>query len=264
MTFALGRLPADPTKPKLRLYRSATPKAPVSVDYLSRVRNWGMLLNDRIGNCTVAGAAHIAMAVDKYGQGRDLRISDAEALRAYRAISGYNPADPNTDVGATLQDALDYWRNTGIAGNKIAAFAFIDAKDLELVRACIATFGSVYTGMDFPHSAYDQMDRGVPWTVTRTYSDGGHCVPIGAYDQQSFTCVTWGRPQKMSVNFYLTYFDEVAVPIDPDWLSVTGKSPAGLDIATLNADYTALTGKPGPFGRKPNWWERFIEGWRSG
>jgi hypothetical protein len=248
--YALGRLPADPTKPKLRLRRSATerPTPPASVDWLSEVREWGVLGNDSVGDCTAAAAAHVAMLVDKYGQGRDTVITDTEALQMYEAISGYVPGDPATDVGATLQDALDYWRKQGIAGNKIAAFAFVDAQDLDLVRACIATFGSVYTGMSFPSSAMDQLDRGDVWYVVRRSAvEGGHCVPIAAYDADTFTCVTWGRTQPMTVDFYLRYFDEIAVPVDLDWLAATGLSPAGVDIGQLNADYEALTSEPGPF-----------------
>src|SRR6185312_11708299 len=62
-----------------------------------------------------------------------------------------------------------------------------------------------------------------------------------------FSCVTWGQTQKMTVEFYLRFFDEVWVPIDLDWLRATGTSPAGLDIATLNSDFEILTGQPGPF-----------------
>jgi hypothetical protein len=247
---ALGRQPADPTKPKLRLRRSATerPTPPESCDWLSQVREWGMLANDAVGDCTCAGAAHVAIAADKYGQGRNLVISDDDVLAMYSAVSGYNPTDPSTDVGATLQDALDFWRKNGLAGNRIAAFAFIDAQDVDLVRACIATFGAVYCGMIFPSSAMDQINRGEPWTVVRrSRIEGGHCVPIGAYDADSFTCVTWGQTQRMDLGFYRRYFDEVAVPIDLDWMTAAGTSPAGLDVAKLNADYEALTGSPGPF-----------------
>jgi hypothetical protein len=102
--------------------------------------------------------------------------------------------------------------------------------------------------MTLTEAAMDELDRGRPWTSwQRSRVLGGHCVPLGAYDQDSFTCVTWGQTQSMSVEFYRRYFDEVVVPIDLDWMSANGTSPAGLDIATLNADYEALTGNPGPF-----------------
>jgi hypothetical protein len=248
--YALGRQPADPTRPKLRLRRSATarPEPPASCDWLSRIDQWDMLANDSVGDCTMAGAAHVAMAVDKYGQDRDLRFTDEQALAAYSALTGYNPADPSTDTGATLQDALDYWRKTGLEGNTITAAAQLDPQDLDLVRACIAIFGSVYTGFWVTSAAMDQFDHGDPWTTTgRSRNLGGHCVPILGYDEDSFTCVTWGQTQKMSLEFFSKYFDEVWAPVDLDWLRVTGTSPAGIDIAALNADYELLTGQTGPF-----------------
>lgn len=248
--YAFGRLPADPTKPKLRLWRSAVEQVtpPASADWLSQVHTWGVLGNDRVGDCTAAGAGHVAMAVDWYGQGRDTVITDADALAMYEAISGYVPGRPETDVGATLQDALDYWRRVGIAGNTIAAFAFVDAQDIELVRACIATFGAAYAGLNVPATAMAQFNAGKPWTLAgRSRILGGHCVPLGAYDATGFWCVTWGRVQRVDLGFYRRFFDEVAVPIDLDWLRASGTSPAGLDVAQLNADFTALTGQPGPF-----------------
>jgi hypothetical protein len=250
LQYALGRQPNDPRQPRVRL--RALPKttvtAPPSANWLSGIKQWGMLANDSVGDCTAAGAAHVAMAVEHYGRGRDITLTDSDALTMYEAISGYRPGKPSTDVGATLQDALGYWRATGIAGNKIAAFAEIDAQNLDLVRACIAIFGAVYTGMNFPASAMDQFDAGKPWSVVKRSSiEGGHCVPIGAYDDESFACVTWGQVQPMTLDFYKRYFDEVWVPIDLDWLTATGASPAGLDTDALNADYQALTGEPGPF-----------------
>jgi hypothetical protein len=166
----------------------------------------------------------------------------------YSAISGYDPKTGRNDNGATLQDALGYWHNNGLGGNKIAAYAQIDHTNLDLIRNCIAVFGSVYTGFNVPSSAMDQFDTGQPWTVvTRSRIEGGHCVPLMAYDSTSFTCVTWAKTQKLDLAFLGRYFDEIWVPIDLDWLTAAGTSPAGLDTSALNADYTALTGQPGPF-----------------
>jgi len=249
--FALGRLPADPSKPKLRLRRKAQRQLDVqpSADWLSAVSQWGMLANDRVGDCTMAAAAHIAIAVDKYGQDNDLQITDEQVLEAYSAVSGYDPARPETDVGATLQDACDYWHKIGISGNKITAFAWIDPKDLNLIRSAIAVFGSVYVGMWVTQEAMDQFDHGQPWTTTnrRSRQLGGHCIQLGSYDADTFTAVTWGQTQKLSVAFQKRWIDEIVVPIDLDWLRKTGTSPAGLDVAQLNSDYESLTGQPGPF-----------------
>lgn len=249
--LALGRLPNDPTKPRVRLraLRGVALTPPPAADWQSAIESWPMLANDRIGDCTAAGAAHIAQAINWYGNERQGSCpSEAEVISMYSAVSGYDPRTGAGDVGATLQDALGYWRQTGVGGNTIAAFAQVNPLDLDLVRNCIAIFGAVYTGFWVPQSALDQFNAGKPWTlVSRSRNVGGHCVPIGAYDATGFECVTWGRRQRMSIDFYTRYFDEVWVPIDLDWLTATGRSPTGLDVATLNSDYMALTGQPGPF-----------------
>lgn len=184
------------------------------------------------------------------GQGSTITISDDSALTFYEAISGYNPADPATDVGATLQDALGYWRTTGIGGHQILAFAQIDHTDLALVRACIALFGGVYAGFNVPQSAIDQFNAGKPWALPSRTSQivGGHCVPILGYQGTDFDVVTWAKVQKMSGGFYKRYFDETWVAFSAEWLSRSDRrSPTGLDYLQLNADVMSLTGQPGPF-----------------
>lgn len=253
-TPQFGRLPNDPRKPRVRLRRLAGVgvDAPPTADWLSGVKGWGMLMNDSLGDCVAAGAGHAAMAFSHYGSAKDFTLGDQDALMMYESISGYQPGKPATDVGATLQDGLGYWRATGIGGHKIAAFAQIDVTDLETVRACIALFGGVYTGMNFPSSAMDQFNAGKPWTVAkRSTIEGGHCVPIGGYTADTFTCVTWGQTQAMSADFFGRYFDEVWVPLDPAWLGTEGGTPSGLDTNALNADFLALTGTPGPFAPAP-------------
>jgi hypothetical protein len=206
-----------------------------------------MSLNDQIGCCTASGAGHVAQQINWYGQHQDAPVADKDVLAFYEAVSGYQPGKPSTDVGATLQDALKRWHQVGIGGNKIAAYAQIDATDHDTIRACISLFGAVYAGMNFPSSAMDQFNRGQEWTVVkRATMEGGHCINLGAYDD-GFTCVTWGRTQKMSADFALRFVDECWIPLDLDWLSAQGISPATIDAATLNADYQALTGQAGPF-----------------
>lgn len=248
--FRGGRLPhdANPARLLMENYLTATPTPPPSANWVAGVKSWPMLLNDQLGDCTVAGAGHIAQQVNWYGRDQDSSVTDQDTLTAYEAISGYKPGQPATDVGATLQSALNYWRKTGLSGNKIAAFAQIKVTDLATIQMCIARFGSVYCGMWMPQSAMDQFDAGKPWIVAKRSANlGGHCVPLMAYDSDSFACVTWGRVQPMTVAFFKAQFDEVWVPIDLDWMRANGVSPAGIDTAALNSDYQSMTGQAGPF-----------------
>jgi hypothetical protein len=256
-----GRLPDDRRRARVTLRRALGAEiiAPPSADWISEVPSWNMALNDQLGSCTVAGMGHEVTSVVKYGQHQDSVIPDDETLLMYEAISGYRPGHPETDAGATLQSALSYMRKVGMNDSlgqdrKVVAFAQIDPYDLELVRTCIAYFGAVYTGMIFPQSAMDEFNQHKPWTNVRSSGPilGGHCVPIMSYSATSFTCVTWAQPQTMSVDFYKLYFDEIWVPVFPEWMEASGTTPSGLDAAAANADFQALTGSSdAPFGDTP-------------
>lgn len=209
MTYRLGRQPNDPRKPRLRWneYQVAAPTPPPSADWVSQVKSWPMSLNDSIGDCTAAGAGHIAQLVNWYGRGQDAPVSDADVLAMYEAISGYNPADPSTDVGATLQDALNYWRKSGVGGNTITAFAQLDPQNLDLVRDCISLFGAVYCGLNVPQSAMDQIHAGQPWTlVAGSPILGGHCLAPGTRVLRDD--LRWVPIEEVNVGEGLIGFDE--------------------------------------------------------
>lgn len=254
MAGQLGRLAPDPTKPRLRLgarLDRGAPAAPPLADWLSRVADWPMYGNDRIGDCTIAGAGHIIQALSTYGQGTTATVGDDDVLAAYSAVSGYDPLTGRNDNGAVMQDVLNYWRRSGIGGHRILAFAEVDVRDRTEVERAISVFGHVYIGIDMPTSAMDQFDAGRPWDVVRRDGglEGGHAVNVGAYSRPgaAFTAVTWGRVQALTEAFWDRYVAEAWVIITPEWLSAAGTSPGGVDLYGLGEDLAELTGGPNPF-----------------
>jgi len=149
------RLPAPP----------APPSPPSEVSWITHVRNWPMFMNDRIGDCVPAGAAHAVEQWTQYACGQEAAITDAQVLKAYEDVGGYDPDDPSTDQGCSMLDMLKYWRKAGIGGHKILAFVSVDQKNLTEVAQAIMLFGNVYAGVQLPLSAQGA-DK---WTV----ADGG-------------------------------------------------------------------------------------------
>lgn len=251
--FKGGRLPNDPSKPRLKLkniLRGAAFQFPTSCDYVSKVADWPMYLNDRYGDCTCATAGHIIEAVTTYGQGSTIKISDADVLRAYEAVSGFNPSTGANDNGAVVQDVLNYWRKTGIGGHKILAFAEVDVKNYDELYAALALFGTLYLGIDFPNTAMDQFDKGQPWDVVEgARSEGGHAINAGFYDSKDglWKVITWGKVQPMTQAFWDKYVEEAWIVISPEWLNANGTNSAGISAHELNEQFRELTGQPGPF-----------------
>lgn len=250
VVFRPGRPHAQPARPQLRLrdyLTGALPTPPPTVDWLSGVQSWPMYLNDQIGDCTCAAMGHLIQEFTTAAQGATVTVADQDVLAAYEAAGGYNPADPSTDQGAYIQDALGYWLKNGIAGHTILAYASVDVGNLTEVRQAIDLFGAVNVGLAFPGSAMDQFNAGRPWdVVVGAQVEGGHCVPVGAYGTDGFTCVTWGTPQAMSTRFWQTYVDEAWVVITADWVNAQGLDPQGLNLYQLGQDYAALTGRDNP------------------
>jgi hypothetical protein len=250
ITFRGGRLRADPDRPYLELARILTPELaapPASADWLTPVPAdaWGMLGNDQLGDCTCAGVGHKRIGDAYVNQGRTLDVSTADVIRLYENF-GYRPGDPSTDQGAVCQDVLAYWHQHGFLGEKIAAYARVDVKNRREVKQAIALFGQLYTGFTVVQAAEDQFNARRRWTVVPGSPElGGHCVTVGAYNSRSLKAVTWGTVQAMSWGFFEEYFEEAWVVLSPaDFIDPkTGTDRAGLDLATLRADFTRLTGR---------------------
>jgi hypothetical protein len=241
-----GRYPNDPSRARVVLHPDGAVTPPASANWVGTsfpVSELGMLGNDDWGDCVFAGGYHAVDVFEFDGQAVTTAFTAAQALADYSTVTGFNPKNPSTDQGATLQEGLEFWQKTGFGGYKIDAFAQISNANLALVQACIAFFGVVYAGLNVPSSAMTQFNAGQPWSVVaRSQIEGGHCVPLIGYDASSFTCITWAKTQQMTTQFYQRYFDETWVPISTDWMRKSGTTPSGLDTATANAQFQSLTG----------------------
>lgn len=245
--FKLGKKPAVKNSVSFRfrdyLSLAQAPVPPKVVHHDKGITNWGMLGNDQYGDCVWAGAAHETMAWNKTA-GKDIVISEANALSDYSAVTGFKPNDPNSDQGTDMKAAASYRRKTGISSasgrHKVAAYlAITPGNRTELKLACYL-FEAVGIGIQFPASAMDQFNAGKPWTVVKgSQIDGGHYVPMLGYDSKYIYIITWGKVQKMSWAFFDKYCDEAIVYLSEEML-VAGKSVEGFDEASLKTDLTSL------------------------
>lgn len=253
----LGRRPYDPSKPALRLaphLQGAVPPNPVVADWLSRVPSWPMYGNDQYGDCVWAMIGHMIEAWTQYASGSAVQVTTEQLLAAYSAVTGFNPNDPNTDQGTNIQDALNYWRTTGVGGHSIVAFAKVDHTSQSEVEAAINLFGSLAVGVNLPTSAQDQFNQGAEWTVVQgSPIEGGHAIHAGSYDTaaKDARIVTWGAVQTLDDPWWTAYVEEAWVVVTREWLAATGSTPSGLDLQGLGEDYASLTGGPNPFQPSP-------------
>jgi hypothetical protein len=218
------------------------PTPPEKVDWSVGIKQWGMMLNDRLGDCTIAALGHAIQTWTANTTG-EATVPDLDIETAYEQWCGYNAADPQTDNGGVELDVLNDWRHQeqGLSGHTLLGYADPKLANLTEVRTAINLFGGLYIGLSLPLSAQNQgtWDLVSDRHLSEPGSWGGHAVFVLQYDSDYFTCVTWGQLQKMTVDFWNRYVDEAHALLSPDWIeqkTTTGR----FDLPTLQADLAAF------------------------
>ena len=244
----LGRRPVrrDSRIPCLARYTRAISLPPPPAVVVPPALDWPMDLNDQIGDCTIAAAAHAMQlwtaAVISTAESPLKIMPDAEVLAAYEQIGGYDPANPDTDRGCVEVDVLETWMNTGIAGDKLDAYCSLNITDPDELKDAVNWFGCAYLGINCPKSAIEDTRR---WDVVPgSPIEGGHAIICVGYDPENFYMVSWGKLIPASPAFVTQYLEEAYAPLSRDFVGEWGTTPAGLDLAQLEADMGLLRAKP--------------------
>lgn len=247
--YKLGKKPArkDSIKFKLADYLAVSnlPAAPKKYGHQKLVIDWqGMLGNDKYGDCVFAGAAHETILWCRE-RGIVTNFTEKSVLSDYSAVTGFDPADPNTDQGTDMQAAASYRRKTGVddgagARHQVVAYLEVSTTDVNQIKQAMYLFSNVGIGIQFPASAMAQFDKGKSWTVVRgSKIEGGHYVPAVGYDSRYVYVITWGKIQKMSWGFFKKYCDEAVVYLSGEMFT-NGTSLEGFNVTQLQADLAQL------------------------
>lgn len=251
----LGKRAAKVDARTLRLakyFTSTLALPPVSADYTAGIVNWGMMLNDSLGDCTIAGVGHAIQGWTKLAKGSELTLPDWVIKAYYSSWDGYVAGDPATDQGGVEVDVLNKWRKFGFGfrhnhkgANRLIGYADPDPGNITHVKQAINLFGGVYIGLALPITAQSQSI----WDVvgdgqtgdSAPGSWGGHCVWCPKYDDTYVTCVTWGGLTKMTWAYWKAYCDEAHALLSPDFIETNGVAASGFDLLTLQADLAFVT-----------------------
>jgi hypothetical protein len=205
-----------------------------------------MFMNDQLGDCAIAGSIEEIRLANAL-RGVTVNFTDAQALSAYEAITGYNPDDSSTDAGTDVHDLYQYRKSTGIIdadGNahKIVAYAGLTVGDWDELLIALSLFDMVGIGIQVPDYAQTQFEAGQPWHLEPGPQniEGGHYIPVvGATDATTAQLYTWGAVAGITQPFYAAN-NVVAVVALTEELFTDGKSPEGIDVQRLQADLSGL------------------------
>lgn len=187
----LGKSPAriDPRSMKLSAIMRTLPPLPdeFDVDRELDILENRMFANDQYGDCAMASFAKLIMRLEKFEQGQMIDVIDADVVNTYKTLTGGGPGWEN--AGLVMLDVLKYMRKVGITIDgktyQIHAFATVNWRDHEDVKASIYLLHGLYLGALLPRSAQNQLDSGL-WDVAdgpdgTPGSWGGHAMYGMAY-----------------------------------------------------------------------------------
>lgn len=234
MTYKLGRRPPHFDTRTLRLenYLRILPKPPVALDYSGHVQDWGMYGNDQYGDCTEAAIAHMQMLWAALNGASDVP-DEQTVISAYKDLTGCQSPGDAHDTGLEEIQVLRQWKTDFVA------FCSINVQDIEFVKQALCIFQGVYIGFVIPDPAqlFAEFNAQTPWTPEEGQAEEGHAVCITGYDASTLTCVSWGRTQQMTWDFWRSQVDEAWAVLSLDEGKVP---PKGFDLAQLKTDLAAI------------------------
>ena len=238
----LGKKAALPDARTLKLENylaPSLPSPPNQIDWTRGVKVWPFLLNDNLGDCTIAAALHAVQIWMLPGK-TPYHPADSVALNYYEKWDGYVNGDPNTDNGGYELTVLNSWRQQKLDSHVLWGYADPQPQNVLHVKQSVAFFGGVYIGLQLPVSAQAQV--GTIWDVVPNSGGiwGGHAVYCAAYNSTGPICITWNQIQPMTWAFWNKYCDESHTLLGNAWEPPIGQVPILKD--KFHADLKLVTG----------------------
>jgi hypothetical protein len=230
---------------------STLPTPPASFNYwplANQAAVADILGNNTLGDCTAAGACHLA-DVYSAGGGSQAAMTSAQAIAFYSLSTGYNPADPSTDQGGDEVTVLTDWQTKGLDGaglHAIKGFVSVDGSNAALLFASCWLFGGLYFGLELTEAMANTSGSGFLWVPGTANPNDGHCV-VGAGGDSSgkgqIQINTWGLLGGFEMDAIAELCVESAggtvfVPISAEWVNAAkSAAPSGFDWEQLASDF---------------------------
>jgi len=223
-------LPTPPPTWEVPLQKQVTAGQPV----------YPMDVNDRLGDCTVAGVDHLQRAFSALFKEPYTPPTDAAIEHKYFGLSG------GQDTGLNEEFVLSTWHKEGLFGTKIAGFAPLSTTSLLQWHQSISMYGGAYLGIRCPESAQrafqkeQETGKIVPWVYEGEETNDGHCVvALGYGPNGGLHCASWGGIVVLEPSFLAHYLDECWVVLSQQLVEAK-KDTLGINLEALQADLAKL------------------------
>lgn len=242
------RLAVLPQVPSLSRYLLRdVPTPPAAIDYAAKampsIRN--NYLNMQLGSCVIAGKMHsIGIWSGNDAPNIPVLFTNADVIRYYGVIGGYVSGQPWTDRGCNIVDALNYLKNTGFNGHKIAGYVSVDVANKVEVQVAIDLFGSLTLGINTPNAWINHATEGAIWGPAQPNPRQGHDVCSCGYSDVGVQVCTWGLIVTITWDALANkqIVEECYAVLGMDWTGPDQIAPPGVSLSQLVTDLQILGG----------------------
>lgn len=247
-----------------RLLTGVVPEHPAAADYLAAMGGgWQMLGNDIAGNCVAVTWSNIRRLITTVLTGHGYYPSIDEVWAVYKTQNPDfdpngtadtngpgSPADGGMDIQTLLEDLAS---EGGPDGVKAIFFAGVDVTNPDEVKAAVAIFGYVWTGINVLQVNMQEFSDNEPFDYDPSSPvDGGHSVVTGGYGTPGAGAlggderfITWAQETSFTDAFWVNDVEEAYVVVWPEHLG-TKEFLEGVNQAQLAADFQEITGRALP------------------
>ena len=188
------------------------------VGYWRQVKTWPTGANDKCGDCFLAMVANLHVLVTTV-MGHPYVMSDEEVERAYTVWKGFDPNNPATDVGMSVEETLKDWCKTGWPGMAwLKPPAYFRVSDS--IPNWIEQYGGVCAWCYLPVDENDDPIMG-DRALAKYASTDPHAVLIVGHEPGYYQLATWGAVYRVSEAWWAKFGRETFVVVHPQWRKPT-------------------------------------------
>lgn len=224
-----------------------------------------LYLNDELGDCVIACAAHMFGVFNENAGAMPSIFSDSEVKNAYSLFCGFDPNNPSgTDNGCDEQQVLNGLKTHGLKGHKnpngdgpepvmhkIQGWLGVNGASVEEVRQAVYLFENLVFGMELPDKWISPFPSAPDfvWDLAGAPDpNNGHCVLGVGSNSEGIQICSWGLVGTITYAAIAEYTafkngGELYVAVSKEALNrAQQKAPNGLNWDQLMADFNSLGG----------------------
>jgi hypothetical protein len=190
----------------LELKDNKLPQPEAAKNWGAGITKWDDYNNIKFKTCVPASAAYLLTSWTK-NSNPPVKILDPKIIMD--TLLAVAPGQ-NISKGCHMLRMLEYWRDSGMGGEKIDDFKPIQAQNSNLLKHAVYWFGGCMVGLMLPTSVKKSTDWVYNISMDKETKEG-HAICVLGFEGNFFRAISFGKIILMDAMFYEKFNDETYI-----------------------------------------------------